>query len=132
MRRRHQKGSLQKRKRARVGWIGMCRDAHGHRLSRNLSKYPTMSKAEAQMRLDREMAEVNQGAQVSPEVSLGDFVRNVHLPFCAGSGRRRPLPPRSRGSSFIWFRSSIARTAETAAGAIARFSRPEGRIGPVV
>ncbi len=49
MRRRHQKGSLQKRKRATGwAWIGMWRDAHGRRLSRNLGKYPVVSKAEAQ------------------------------------------------------------------------------------
>ena len=83
MRRRHQKGSLQKRKRATGwAWIGMWRDAHGRRLSRNLGKYPVVSKAEAQARLEGEMAEVNQGAEISPETSFGDFVRNVHLPFC--------------------------------------------------
>jgi integrase len=83
MRRRHQKGSLQKRKRATGwAWIGMWRDVHGRRLSRNLGKYPVVSKAEAQARLEGAMAEVNQGAEISPETTFGDFVRNVHLPFC--------------------------------------------------
>jgi integrase len=83
MRRRHQKGSLQKRKRATGwAWIGMWRDAQGRRLSRNLGKYPVVSKAEAQARLEQKMAEVNQGTAISPEMTFGDFVRNVHLPFC--------------------------------------------------
>ncbi len=86
MRRRHQKGSLQKRKRSTGwAWIGMWRDAHGGRLSRNLGKIPAVSKAEAQKRLEREMAEVNQGREISPEVTFGGFVRHNYLPF----GRRK-------------------------------------------
>src|SRR6266550_7785590 len=64
------RGSLQKRKRATGwAWIGMWRDAHGRRLSRNLGKYPVVSKAEAQARLEGKMAEVNQGAEISPKTT---------------------------------------------------------------
>jgi hypothetical protein len=101
MRRRHQKGSLQKRKRATGwAWIGMWRDAQGRRLSRNLGKYPVVSKAEAQARLEGEMAEVKQGAEISPEATFGDFVRTCTCHSAAGSGKRLRLQLQCSGSIF--------------------------------
>src|SRR5262249_22702969 len=47
-----------------------------------LGKFPAMTRAEAQARLEREMAEVNQGVEISREVTFGDFTHNVYLPFC--------------------------------------------------
>jgi len=130
MRRRHQKGSLQKRKRAAGwAWIGMGRDAHGRRLSRNLGKYPVVSKAEAQARLEREMAEVNKGAELSPETTFGDFVRNVHLPFCRRKWKASTASTSVQRIKFHLVTEFEHRTPEDEARSVAGFSRPEGQIG---
>ena len=134
MRRRHQEGSLQKRKRATGwAWIGMWRGAHGRRLSRNLGKYPVVSKAEAQARLEGEIAEVNQGVA---DLSRDDLRR--FRPKCAPA----ILPPEVKsvyGFNFgaadqfsSDFRVRQHRTSEDEARSVAGFSRPEGQIRPVV
>ena len=78
MRRRFQKGSLQK---VRGVWVARWRQ-DGERRARKLGRISQMTKAQAQSELASIVAPINsRGSEPSERKSFGDFVRDVYLPF---------------------------------------------------
>jgi hypothetical protein len=78
MRRRFQKGSLQK---VRGAWVARWRQ-DGERKSRILGRISRMTKAQAQSELAALVAPLNsKRSEPSERKGFGDFVRNVYLPF---------------------------------------------------
>jgi integrase len=78
MRRRFQKGSLQK---VRGVWVARWRQ-DGERKARKLGRVSQMTKAQAQSELASIVAPINsRGSEPSERKSFGDFVRDVYLPF---------------------------------------------------
>jgi hypothetical protein len=78
MRRRFQKGSLQK---VRGAWVARWRQ-DGERKSRILGRISQMTKAQAQSELAALVAPLNsKQSEPSERRGFGDFVRNVYLAF---------------------------------------------------
>ena len=78
MRRRFQKGSLQK---VRGAWVARWRQ-EGERRARILGRVSQMTKAQAQSELAAIVAPLNSKRdEPSERKSFGDFVRDVYLPF---------------------------------------------------
>ncbi len=78
MRRRFQKGSLQK---VRGGWVARCWQ-DGERRARLLGRISQMTKAQAQSELAALVAPINdRRSEPSEQRSFGDFVGEVYLPF---------------------------------------------------
>ncbi|HEY6273382.1 MAG TPA: tyrosine-type recombinase/integrase [Terriglobales bacterium] len=78
MRRRFQKGSLQK---VRGAWVARWRQ-DGERKARILGRVSQMTKAQAQSELAALVAPLNsKRSEPSERTSFGDFVRDVYLPF---------------------------------------------------
>jgi integrase len=77
MRKRFQKGSLQK---VRGVWVARWRQ-DGERKARMLGRVSQMTKAQAQSELAAIVAPINNRSEPSEQMSFGDFVRDVYLPF---------------------------------------------------
>jgi integrase len=77
MRKRFQKGSLQK---VRGVWVARRRQ-DGERKARMLGRVSQMTKAQAQSELAAIVAPINNRSEPSEQMSFGDFVRDVYLPF---------------------------------------------------
>jgi integrase len=89
MRRRYQKGSLQLRKQGGIWkWLGYWWDG-GHRRTKVLGQKSTMSKGEAQEKLDKLVGPVNAKQETaSGKTTFGSFVRDVFYPFCRRKWKR--------------------------------------------
>lgn len=78
MRRRFQKGSLQK---IRGEWVARWRE-DGQRKARKLGRISLMTKTQAQSELAAILGPINTSrSQPSDQVSFGDFLQQVYLPF---------------------------------------------------
>jgi integrase len=88
MRRRFQKGSLQK---IRGEWVARWRE-DGQRKARKLGRISLTTKTQAQSELAAIVGPINASrSQPSEEASFGDFVRQVYLPFYRRKWKRSTL-----------------------------------------
>lgn len=87
MRRRFQKGSLQK---VRGTWVARWRE-EGQRKARLLGRISQMTKAQAQSELAAIVAPLNSNREPSEQTSFGDFVQHVYLPFYRRKWKRSTI-----------------------------------------
>lgn len=88
MRRRFQKGSLQK---VRGAWVARWRQ-DGERKARILGRVSHMTKAQAQSELTAILAPINnKRTELSEQRGFGDFVEHVYLPFYRRKWKRSTL-----------------------------------------
>ncbi len=89
-RQRHQKGSLQVRKHGgRKMWVLLYRDGNTRKYA-TLGQYSKMSKTQAEEKRDQLVAEANarNANTPDPEITFGDFLDGVALPFLRSKWKR--------------------------------------------